>query len=173
MPWSPDSGVLKRSSLPFRPSQLLNSECSSIRYFGMNQPMWPSTPSGPPCTTVPALSMYLAYSSVCCQSSSTASTLPSAIAWKTGISAIFVISTSQPSLSSSTALAMYVLAVEPAQACSLSTTLPQSLPAAALPPPPPLSESSSFDSPQAAVNSASISASTTASDHLERIPFPM
>jgi hypothetical protein len=41
--------------------------------------------------------MYFLYSSVCCQSSSTASTLPSAIAWKTGISAIFVISTWQPS----------------------------------------------------------------------------
>ena len=72
----------------------------------MNQPMWPSTPSGPPWTTVPALSMYFLYSSTCCQSSSTASTLPSAIAWKTGISAILVISTWQPSLSSSTALAM-------------------------------------------------------------------
>ena len=106
MPWSPDSAVLNSSSLPFRPSQVANSGCSSIRYFGMNQPMCPSTPSGPPSTTVPASSMYFLYSSACCQSSSTASTLPSAIAWKTGISAIFVISTSQPSLSSSTALAM-------------------------------------------------------------------
>ena len=72
----------------------------------MYQPMWPSTPSGPPSTTVPASSMYFSYSSVCCQSSSTASTSPSAIAWKTGISATLVISTSQPSSSSSTALAM-------------------------------------------------------------------
>ena len=72
----------------------------------MNQPMWPSTPSGPPWTTVPALSMYCAYWSVCCQSSSTASVLPSAIAWKAGISVIFVTSTAQPSLSSSTFLAM-------------------------------------------------------------------
>ena len=72
----------------------------------MNQPMWPSTPSGPPSTTVPACSMNFSYSSTCCQSSSTASTLPSAMAWKAGISAIFVISTSQPRLSSSTALAM-------------------------------------------------------------------
>ena len=37
MPWSPDSAVLNRSSLPFRPSQVANSGCSSIRYFG-NEP---------------------------------------------------------------------------------------------------------------------------------------
>ena len=72
----------------------------------MNQPMWPSTPSGPPSTTVPAWSMYFLYSSVCCQSSSTASTSPSAIAWNAGISATLVISTWQPRFSSSTFLAM-------------------------------------------------------------------
>jgi hypothetical protein len=50
-----------------------------------------------------------------------------------------VTSTLQPSLSSSTAFAMYVLAVEPAQACSLSVTVPQSLPVdAVLLEPPPL-----------------------------------
>src|SRR5215211_7089437 len=109
MPWSPDSGLLNRVSLPFRPSHVLNSGCWSIRYFGMNQPMWPSTPSGPPSTTF---------------------------------------------------FAMYVLAVEPAQACSLSTTVPQSLPPDALWLPPP--ESSSLLEPQAATNSASISAIATA-----------
>src|SRR5215211_571941 len=160
MPWSPDSGLLNRVSLPFRPSHVLNSGCWSIRYFGMNQPMWPSTPSGPPWTTVPALSMYCLYWSTCCQSSSTASTLPSAMPWNTGISASFVISTLHPSLSSSTFFAMYVLAVEPAQACSLSTTAPQSLPPDALWLPPP--ESSSLLEPQAATNSASISAIATA-----------
>ena len=63
-----------------------------------------------------------------------------------------------------------MLAVEPAQACSLSTTLPQSLPPAAVPPLA-LSELSSFDEPHAAANSASTSAITTVNDHLERFPI--
>src|SRR3954471_653990 len=69
--------------------------------------------------------MYCLYCSTCCQSSRTASVLSTASAWYTGISAICVILILQPRYFSSAAFAMYVLAVEPAQACSLSVTVPQ------------------------------------------------
>src|SRR5215210_880714 len=102
----------------------------------MYQPMWPLTPFGPAATTVFAFVMYCLYWSTCCQSSSTTSTRPSAIAWKTGISVIFVISTLQPSFFSSTYFATYVLAVEPDHACSFRRTFPHDaavLPAVAVP----------------------------------------
>src|SRR3954451_3221331 len=125
MPCEPDSGLLKSDSLPFRPLQVLNSGCCFIRDAGMNQPMWPVTPFGPPNTTVFCLLMYCLYWSTCCQSSSTASVFPFASAWYTGISAICVMLTLQPRYFSSAALATYVLAVEPAHACSFSVTVPQ------------------------------------------------
>ena len=61
---------------------------------------------------------------------------------------------------------MYVLAVDPAQACSFSTTFPQSLPDEALLLS--LLDESSFFSPQAATDSASTSAITTAQMRLPR-----
>src|SRR3990172_6424822 len=67
---------------------------------------------------------YCLYWATCCQSSSTASTLPSAIAWKAGISVIFVILTVQPRFFSSTYFVTYVFAVEPAHACSFRVTVP-------------------------------------------------
>src|SRR5262249_11233909 len=81
IPCDPDSGLLNSDSLPFSPFQVLNCGYCCIRYVGMYQPMWPVTPFGPPMTTVCCLVMYCLYWSTCCQSSSTASVLPFAIAW--------------------------------------------------------------------------------------------
>jgi hypothetical protein len=107
---------LKTDSLPFRPFHVLNCGYCFIRYVGMNQPMCPTTPFGPPMTTVFCFEMYCLYWSTCCQSSSTASVLPSASAWKTGISVTCVIFTEHPSDCSSTFFATYVFAVAPAHA---------------------------------------------------------
>ena len=75
------SGDANTFSCPFRPFQVANSGYCLSRYRGMNQPMWPVRPFEPSSTTVFCLVAYWVYWATCCQSSSTASTLPFAIAW--------------------------------------------------------------------------------------------
>src|SRR5581483_8559403 len=94
----------------------------------MNQPIWPISPFERTSTTDFCFCTYCLYWSTWFQSSSTASTRPLAIASNTGISVISVTFTLQPRNFSSMYLAPYVLAVEPAHACSLSVTVPQLAP---------------------------------------------
>src|SRR5207245_9834473 len=87
MPCEPDSGLLKSVSLPFSPFHVLNSGCCFIRYVGMYQPMCPMTPEGPRSTIDFSLvtKCWLILRWMLPQSSSTTSTLPSVIAWKSGV----------------------------------------------------------------------------------------
>src|SRR5881392_3352690 len=100
----------------------------------MYQPMTPVTPFGPARTTDFCFVTYWSHCVTWPQSSRIASVLPSAIAWYTGTSATFVMLTLQPRFFSSTFLTTYVLAVEPAHACSLSVTVPHAFDLAAAPP---------------------------------------
>src|SRR6478735_1211265 len=126
MPCEPDSGLLKMSSLPFRPCHVLNSGCCFIRYVGMNQPMRPMTPFEPSLRML-WLERYfwLTLRSMLFQSSGTTSTLPSDIAWKSGVlSGSFSMLTLQPRFFSSTYLRTYTFAVAPAHAFSSIVTVP-------------------------------------------------
>src|SRR6478735_5839181 len=126
MPCEPDSGLLKMSSLPFRPCHVLNSGCCFIRYVGMNQPMRPMTPFEPSLRMVwLERNFWLTLRSMLFQSSGTTSTLPSAIAWKSGVlSGSFSMLTVQPRFCSRTYLRTYTFAVAPAHAFSSMVTDP-------------------------------------------------
>ena len=107
IPCEPDSGLLKSDSLPFSPFHVLNSGCCFIRYVGMNQPMCPITPE--PLRSMTDFSFVtkcvLTFSWMLFQSSSTTSTLPSVIAWKSGVlSGSLAMLTLQPKFFSSTYL---------------------------------------------------------------------
>ncbi len=105
----------------------------------MNQPMRPMTPFDPS-RRIEWLDRYfwLTLRSMLFQSSGTTSTLPSDIAWKSGVlSGSFSMLTLQPRFFSSTYLRTYTFAVAPAHAFSSIVTVPHEalfalLPASAL-----------------------------------------
>src|SRR5690606_9902730 len=76
-PLLPLSAVLNRSVYLLRFFQSVMSGCLSARYFGTNQPMWPTTPRSPPSTTDLFSSTYsCTFFGAPPQSSMMASTLP-------------------------------------------------------------------------------------------------
>src|SRR6266511_3031712 len=114
----------------------------------MYQPITPVTPFTPALTTVFCFFTYWFHCGTWPQSSRIASVFPSAIAWYTGTSAIFVILTLQPRDFSRTFLTTYVFAVDPAHACSFSVTVPHLADfAAALPAPSATTASAARTSP--------------------------
>src|SRR4051794_38688634 len=93
----------------------------------MYQPMCPMTPFEPRRRIEPPVRYFLlTLRSMLFQSSGTTSTLPSAIAWKSGVlSGSFSMLTLQPRFFSSTYLSTYTFAVAPAHAFSSIVTVPQ------------------------------------------------
>src|SRR3954454_10449196 len=150
------------SSLPFNPCQVLNSGCCFIRYVGMNQPIRPITPFEPS-RMIEWLERYfwLTLRSMLFQSSGTTSTLPSDIAWNSGVlSGSFSMFTLQPRFFSSTYLRTYTFAVAPAHAFSSNVTVPH--PALFELPP----ASALADTARALTTASAIAATTQRLDHL-------
>src|SRR6478735_11317810 len=162
IPCDPDSGLLKMLSLPLSPCHVLNCGYCFMRYVGMNQPICPMTPFEPRFWSVPLLTYFwFTLRSMLFQSSGTTSTLPSAIAWKSGVlSGSFSMLTLHPRFFSSTYLSTYTFAVAPAHAFSSIVTVPHEA-LFALPPASALADTAS------ALTAATANATTTQRrDHL-------
>src|SRR6478672_10213868 len=111
----------------------------------------------------PVRNFLLTLRSMLFQSSGTTSTLPSAIAWKSGVlSGSFSMLTLQPRFFSSTYLITYTFAVAPAQAFSSIVTVPQPALLALLP------ASALADTASALTAVIAIAATTQRRDHLLR-----
>src|SRR6185436_12087914 len=93
----------------------------------MYQPITPVMPLLPRLTSEPFF-VYCGNEARFCQSSSTASILPSAIAWKFGCPSVMSVTlTLHPTFFSSTYLTTYTFDVEPAHAFSFRLTVPQAV----------------------------------------------